>query len=160
MEVTKQMIKERFNLYNKLYFGGKLGKCKFYLLPKNTTLCGRFVSGKDSKGNEFGRIWIGNNVDWKEEELRETIVHEMIHMYNEMVQRIPWPLTGLFRHGLFFFLQCLRIYRKYDIKVTKFAYNELRNKKLEPSKTIRVIKNILDWRYLFPILDKIYRRDR
>ena len=158
MEVTKQMIKERFDEYNKLYFGGKLGKCKFYLLPRNTKGCGRFVSRKDSKSNEFGCIWIANSVDWKEEELREVIVHEMIHMYIIMVQKIPWPFNGVFGHGLFFRLQCFRMYIKYGIKVTRFPYYKYRKKKLEPSKMYRVLMNILDWRYIFLILDKIHHR--
>ena len=120
MKITKDLIKEKYEEYNKLYFGGKLGKCVFGLLPKTQPYLGRFVHREDLKGKAYGEIKIGTCIRWTEEMFKGTLIHEMVHMYNYFVDGpICYSifLNGLFHHGFFFKRQCWRLKRKYGLDI-------------------------------------------
>ena len=136
MELTKELIKIRFDEYNRLYFNGKLGKCTFGFITSYNEGVGEFSSKQDDKGKKYGCIRMSKLVAWNEETLREVLLHEMIHMYNQTVElglASIWPFNGLFFHGFFFKRQCRRIKMEYGIEVfstipitEKFSY---KNKK-------------------------------
>ena len=77
MELTKELMKERYKEYNAKYFNNELKMCKFSLYHTSNEL-GRYTSG---------RIWLARrpkNVDkqeWDEQLFKETLVHEMVHYY-------------------------------------------------------------------------------
>ena len=77
-ELTKKDIKERFDKYNKMYFGGKLGKCEILWGLVNNADYGAYHAHEKEDGLH-SRIWVGRNTIWTEEGLRELLVHEMIH---------------------------------------------------------------------------------
>ena len=43
MKVTKELLKELYAQYNKIYFDGVLGECEFFLFPKTTGFLGHIV---------------------------------------------------------------------------------------------------------------------
>ena len=150
MVITKELLKEKYDEYNKLYFDGKLGKCVFSLLPENTSYLGMFTVKSDRNGERFGWIRLGKCILWNEEIFKNTLIHEMIHMYNHLVEgglADTWPFNGLFWHGFFFKRQCWRIKRKYGLKIN--ANIRIRNnfiyvrKELTPSLIDRIFSRIL-----------------
>ena len=79
MDITIKDLEERFIEYNQLYFNGKLKMPKFYI---NRWFCGIYGSyGHDKDGSPL--ISIRNNKGAKitEEELKDTLIHEMLHYY-------------------------------------------------------------------------------
>ena len=77
-KITKEDIRVRYKEYNRLYFGNQLKHCKFSV-QKMSWCEGMYTYKKEKDGIIEGRIWLTNDVDWTEETLRETIIHEMIH---------------------------------------------------------------------------------
>lgn len=113
--VTKEEIKKRFDEYNKLYFGGVLGKCRFHVLPSTNTLLGRYYESCSGKGKEtIDHICIGTCIYWTEEDLKDIVLHEMIHMY---VRTIEHRRGGLFGHGWRFRRQIRRLRKDYGLNV-------------------------------------------
>lgn len=82
MEITTKDIEERFRRYNKDYFAGELPTPRFGLIESYTTCgyfsCSRIVGRRRLRGQ---LIEISSYYDWEEDELRDVIVHEMIHYY-------------------------------------------------------------------------------
>lgn len=118
--VDKQELKRRYNEYNTLYFGGRLGKCTLsynYITP-----LGRYVYDQKTRST----IIISKNVRWTDEAISDVLVHEMVHMYLRTVLHIRFD--GLFGHGPVFRLVCLRLRLKYGLntKVHYFEYECLR----------------------------------
>ena len=56
-ELTKKDIKERFDKYNKMYFGGKLGKCQFLWGLVNNADYGAYHAYEKEDGLH-SRIWV------------------------------------------------------------------------------------------------------
>ena len=84
-EFTKADLKERFDEYNTLYFDGRLGKCKFYWMSPNQNNYGKYVD-QPSPNGIISKIGVARNTIWTEENLRELLVHEMIHMYSRTIE--------------------------------------------------------------------------
>ena len=82
MEITTEILQEKFEEYNNLYFNGELPLPRFGLLKSYMT-CGYFsckkIIGKRKLRGQ--RIDISCYYDWEEEGLRDILVHEMIHYY-------------------------------------------------------------------------------
>lgn len=142
MVITKELIKERFEEYNKLYFGNKLGTCKFYLLPKNTTSLGKYNGQEDKNGEPVDRIGIGQNVKWSEDAFKRILIHEMVHMYNRRIDNCRWD--GILGHGRRFRRQCRRIKKEYDIDVLNLPDVIYLNKKSSPKMWERIVLWIID----------------
>jgi len=82
MEITTEIITDKFREYNQLYFGGELPLPKI-LLRKSFYICGYF-SCKKPKGRQRLKgqcLEVSSYYDWDEEALRDIMVHEMIHYY-------------------------------------------------------------------------------
>jgi hypothetical protein len=115
---SKEVLSEKFNEYNSLYFNGDLGKMtkrNFFYIQKNSHCCGRFMLKPGKNGKDVCQIWIGKCIEWNEERLREVLVHEMIHMYNTTVEHSKHD--GLFGHGRKFRRQCRRLKRDFGLTI-------------------------------------------
>ena len=84
MEITRNTIYFSFHLYNFDYFGNKLPAPNFKVKHSYRTL-GYFSCEYDEDGYMFNQtIEVSDNYDYTESQLRDIIVHEMIHYYNKM----------------------------------------------------------------------------
>lgn len=111
--ITKEDIRIRYKEYNRLYFGNQLKHCHFSV--QKMWCLGLYTHKKvDSNGIIEGHIWITNDVDWTEEDLREVIIHEMIHHYVKTIDR-KWG--GLFGHGRLFRRQCKRLKQDFGLNI-------------------------------------------
>ena len=105
---ANEMFTEKFNEYNKLYFNGELGKCRFYFLGKECGLLGKYLYYDDNGKNE-SRIGIKRNIDDFDVKLKSTLIHEMVHMYVTTIEGVKHD--GLFGHG--------RRFRKHNRRLKK-----------------------------------------
>ena len=119
MRIIKSDIKNRFEEYNKKYFNGILKSCKYHVF-KSDGFFGRY-NHTINKNGILGHIWISYNVEWKEEDLQDIIIHEMIHHY---VQTIEGHKGGLFGHNWRFKRQCKRLKKDHNI-VIHISYRHL-----------------------------------
>ena len=114
MRITKKDIRIRFDEYNTLYFGGVLPPCVYHLMTLKNTPLGRYCC--DTKnGKKVYTIWISKRIDWTEEDLRDTIVHEMIHHYIRVVEHSRGGILG---HNWRFMRQCKRFREEYGLNIT------------------------------------------
>ena len=81
MIISERHLLSSFYLYNDEYFGGKLPFPKFKIKHSYRTL-GLFSCEYDEDGTMFNQtIEMSDNYDYTESQLRDIIVHEMIHYY-------------------------------------------------------------------------------
>lgn len=142
-ELTKKDLKERFDKYNAMYFDGKLGKCKFYLFPKNIYTFGKYTDIKQKDGSILSKIYIGQNFVITEENLELIIVHEMIHMYVRTVENVKFD--GLLGHGFYFRKHRKRLKKNFGLKIDIHPkLGCINNKKHIPKLWERVLLWIID----------------
>ena len=129
MTITKELLKQKFEEYNKLYFNNELKMCRFtYTYMRD--VFGRYMTHTTPKGEIVGHIWISKSIDLNEEMLKELLVHEMIHHYVRTIDGVFFD--GFFCHGRHFVRQVKRIKKQYglDIWICSpywFFRNEKRN---------------------------------
>ena len=111
IEITKELIKQRFEEYNKAYFNNELPKCKCSVYNTKWEL-GLYV-----------RDWIRiakkpKNISptavWTEELFKGTLIHEMVHHY---VVAVKGKRSIFSPHGLRFRRKCWELKRKYNIDI-------------------------------------------
>lgn len=113
MEVTKELLGDLFDQYNKLYFDGKLKSVKMGFISKSfKTIVGQFEFEIDKNRHLKNKsIKINKGIDWDEEKLRRVLLHEMIHL--SVTQKYK---KGK-KHGMAFIKECKRIESQYHVKV-------------------------------------------
>ena len=108
MKVTKDLIEQSFIEYNKLYFGNKFPKTKFYILMKKRPF-GMCIRGKGEC-----EIWISKFIT-DEKFFKNILIHEMIHQY---VYQILHGFTyTIIQHGLLFHYVRWKLTRKYHLEI-------------------------------------------
>ena len=79
VKVTRYILEDLFDKYNKLYFEGKLVK------PQLATYWGESTMGifnvSERHGKVRRKILIARNVRYTQEDFRDVLIHEMIHLY-------------------------------------------------------------------------------
>ena len=82
MEITVDIVREKFKEYNKKFFNNELIMPEIRLLKSYLT-CGYFsckkIIGKRRLRGQ--RLEISCYYDWNENDLKNVIIHEMIHYY-------------------------------------------------------------------------------
>ena len=83
MELTAGYLHEQFRELNKRYFGDELPEPRF-LVSNSRTMLGQFLCSRRRKGlfgwqNTAYTIRISEYYDLPEDEVRQTLLHEMIH---------------------------------------------------------------------------------
>lgn len=115
MEVTIELIEQKFRDYNKEYFNNELPIPKFGLLKSYMTCgyfsCKKIIGKRRLKGQ---RLDISVYYDWDEEELKNVIIHEMIHYYLAH-KHIDNELT----HGEAFKKMANDFNEKYNLKISQ-----------------------------------------
>ena len=113
MELTVDILKERFDEYNRLYFDGKLKSAKMGFISKSfKTIVGQFEFEIDKNRHLKNKsIKINKGIDWDEEKLRRVLLHEMIHL--SVTQKYKRSM----KHGIAFIKECKRIESQYNVKV-------------------------------------------
>lgn len=113
MKITKEDLKVRFDEYNQLYFDGKLKRAKLGFLSKSfKTIVGIFEFEIDNNRRvKKPSIKVSKRIDWDEEKLRRTLLHEMAHL--SVTQKYK---KGK-KHGIAFIKECKRIESQYNVKV-------------------------------------------
>lgn len=114
MEITKNILKELYKKYNKMYFNNELSICDCHYIKLD--VYGRFTYKKDKDGIIHGKIWITNDVDWTEEVLRGVLVHEMIHHYVKTIKHKDEYL--FFKHGFQFRKKMKQLNREFNLGIT------------------------------------------
>ena len=82
MKINKALIKEKFNEYNKLYFNSELPKCEIKI-KSAYRYYGLFECKYHEKYKKatFKTITISDLYDYTDENLKNILVHEMIHYF-------------------------------------------------------------------------------
>lgn len=144
MKITKVDIEKRYAEYNRIYFGNKLGKCR--LSCPNMTDFGAYYYNAKKKDKAKSQIMIAKNVNWTETALRDTLIHEMIHMYVRTVR--GKKIDGLLGHGCAFRRECRRIKRNFGITITIHGF-EIEHLKKGPSSRLweKVLLYVIDGGY-------------
>ena len=116
MTPTLTELKNRFEEYNKLYFGGQLGKCKFGYIYKSCGAYGKYSLLRKSNGTKESNIYICLEIKWSDELLKNTLIHEMVHMYVATIDGVEWD--GVIGHGRYFRRQCKRLKKEFGLIIT------------------------------------------
>lgn len=114
MEISKELLKQKFMEYNRLYFNNELAMCRFtYTYMRD--VFGRYTTNITPKGEKMGHIWISKSIDLDEEMFRELLVHEMIHHYVRTIDGVFFD--GFFCHGRHFVHQVKRIKKEHGLEI-------------------------------------------
>lgn len=140
--LTREEIKRRFDIYNAKYFGGKLGKCRFFIFPKNTLAFGKYTDNTLKDGSIRSSIHIGQSTVWTEKKLELIIVHEMIHMYVRTIEGVRFD--GLLGHGRHFRRQQKRLKKEFGLKIEVHPNFEPKPPKQYPKTWERVLLWLID----------------
>lgn len=113
MEITIDILKAKFKEYNEQYFKNRLKTPQFKLLKSYKRL-GLFEYRKIGVTVIADlRLGISKYFDWEEEDLKNVIIHEMIHQY-----LAPKMSKGEDEHGIRFQNKCKEFNKKYNLNIT------------------------------------------
>ena len=151
MEVTRKLLKEKFNLFNEKYFENKICNCNFRVEKDNLSL-GSFIEKNVSKPiicvskDDF----VNDEIGWSEDRLDNTILHEMIHALIYTRHGIT-PTIGC--HGIEFRLISTKIFLKYGVWIGiggVFYVIERKWSKLTPTEKVkRILLTPINWLIMF-----------
>ena len=109
--ITKDLIKQRFDEYNKAYFNNELPKCKFSVYNTKEEL-GLYTRGS---------IWIARHPKnlsktavWTEALFKKVLIHEMVHHYVVTVKK---KRSIFCPHGWRFRRKCRELKRLHNIDI-------------------------------------------
>lgn len=108
MDFTKDDIKEKFKLFNKLYFNGELRMPSGFTIQKMNLAAGMISISKKAHVT----ITISKCFDYNEETLNEVLIHEMIHYY-----LFVKGSKNAFKHKKEFVEQCDRLLRDFGLHI-------------------------------------------
>lgn len=114
MKIDINILKAEFLECNRLYFNNTLKTPKFKLF-KSKRIYACFVPGV---------IEFNTNVEWTEENFRQLMVHEMIHMYISVNN-----IRMLFSHGFHFRWIMYKMNKKYHLGIKVHPQINFKNKK-------------------------------
>lgn len=142
MKLSKELIKNRFDIYNAKYFEGKLGKCKFYIFNKTIYAFGKYSDILLKNGKIDSRIYIGQYFKLTEENLERILVHEMIHMYVRTIEGVKFD--GLLGHGRHFRKHQKRLNKEFGLNIEVHPRLECVNGKPLPKRWERILLWLID----------------
>ena len=147
MEITKELLKQKFEEYNNLYFNNELPMCTFSYNYMRYAF-GTYTTHTKSIGQKMGHIRISKSIDLDEEMLRELLVHEMIHHYVRTIDGVFFD--GFFCHGRHFVRQVKRIKKQYGLDIWICSPHwHYRKEKPNTSRSLKVIAFLRNKLHLF-----------
>lgn len=151
MEVTKKLLKEKFQYFNEKYFENKICNCNFRVEKDNLNL-GSFIEKNVSKPiicvskDDF----LNNEIGWSEDRLDNTLLHEMIHALIYTRHGIT-PTIGC--HGIEFRTISFTIYLKYGVWIGIGGFFNVIEKRWSKLTVIEKIKRVIlspiNWLIMF-----------
>lgn len=120
--VTRSLIFNLYWKYNKEYFDNKLPPCEFSVV-NGAGFTGLFMCSTDKTPPKIyiAKTPSANSKDkWEEKDLKQTLIHEMVHCYVCEIMKFRWCF---FQHGIHFRLICLKLLIKYKYRVYLTAIN-------------------------------------
>lgn len=147
MEITKELLKQKFEEYNKMYFNNELPMCTFSYNYMRFAF-GLYTIRTRYKERKVGHIRISKSIDLDEEMLRQLLVHEMIHHYVHFIDGVSFD--GFFSHGRHFVRQIKRIKKEYGLEIL-VCYPDWNFRKEKPntSLSLKVITFLRNDLHLF-----------
>ena len=116
LDLTSKMLYERFDEYNKKYFGGILPFTSLVVEPRLNVYGVFSYNTLVPKEKRKYTIRVNGSLGWHEDTLQRLLVHEMVHLY--IAHK---GFFHLFSHGLHFNLIRLIIWVRwhFDISLSK-----------------------------------------
>lgn len=139
MELTIELLEEKFAEYNELYFGGKLKMPKRFELLKSFKTYGRFSCNSHAPGSRLFNVVISISCyyDWDEENLRNVLCHEMLHYKLERSKNVETNM-----HGKRFIKAAEEMNKKYGLNIVPI-YKKRLNLKVSESAPKRSLSRLL-----------------
>ena len=115
MKITKDLLKEKFKEYNKLYFDDKLPRCDI-----RTSSAYRYYGLFSCKYHEkykkatFKTITISDLFDYTDDNLKDVLIHEMIHLFLVEKKKL---FNDSMKHGPEFQKMAKEFNEKYNLNI-------------------------------------------
>ena len=163
MKVSEEYIKEHFDLYNRTMFGGTLPVPPIHLTNARTYM-GQMTCRK--RVGLFGRKHFSNyalrfskRFDFTEQELQDTLIHEMIHYYISYHQ-----LQDSSAHGQLFRQMMNEINQTYDRHIS-ISHRSSKEERLQvignrPTPRIFAVIELTDGKRFIKVVPRIVQRIR
>ena len=113
----KEDLERRFNEYNEKYFDGVLPPCKLMVAKSEDGCPAWYFKSK---------IYIARNVYWTDEQLKLSIIHEMVHHY---ISTIIGYEPRFCIHGRTFRKVCRMLRKKHGLRVNLWELKTMEGKK-------------------------------
>lgn len=161
MKPTIEYIREHFEQYNRQMFGGTLPVPPIHLTNARTYMgqmvCKKRVGLFGKKTYSDFRLRISKRFDFTEQELQDTIIHEMIHYYIGYNQ-----LQDTSSHGAMFRKMMDEINRAFDRHIT-ISHRTSREERLQvigdqPRPRIFAILTMNDGHHYIKVVPRIEQR--
>ena len=163
MTPTVEYILEHFDVYNRMMFGGTLPVPPIHLTNARTYMgqmtCKKQVGLFGKKRFSEFRLRISKRFDFTEQELQDTIIHEMIHYYIGYHQ-----LQDVSAHGALFKQMMHQINEQYGRNIT-ISHRTTREERLQvigsqPRPRIFAIITMTDGNQYIKVVPRIAQRVR
>jgi len=163
VKVSEEYIKEHFDLYNRTMFGGTLPVPPIHLTNARTYM-GQMTCRK--RVGLFGRKHFSNyalrfskRFDFTEQELQDTLIHEMIHYYISYHQ-----LQDSSAHGQLFRQMMNEINQTYDRHIS-ISHRSSKEERLQvignrPTPRIFAVIELTDGKRFIKVVPRIVQRIR
>ena len=140
--LKKADLERRFKEYNEMYFDGVLPDCRLRITKNGFCPAWYIVLAKKP------HIYISNRYYWTDNDLKLTLIHEMVHYYIDRILK-KWTFST---HGYTFNHECSKLRDKYGLRVKLYELPFKPHKgKKEPTLIKRMWVYFL-YRFIAPIV--------
>jgi hypothetical protein len=110
-------------------------------MSSNQGVYGKYI-GQPTKNGLKSKIGVARNMMWTEENLKELLIHEMIHMYIRTVEGKSHD--GILGHGKRFRAHCKRLKNRFGLIIKVHGDFGHIKKELSPKKWEKVLLWLID----------------